>query len=339
MLSLHPEKFLKTDVNSKTFIRIFENGALMLVSLSHAVSLLKNGQLVAIPTETVYGLAADASSDDALTLLYQTKGRPSEHPVILHVADRAMCEPFVEPLSDPAIALMEAFWPGPLTLLLPKTDRVSSRITGGRPLVGVRAPAMPMAQELLQKLGRPVVAPSANTFGHISPTTAAHVEEEFDGKIAVLDGGPCTVGLESTIVKVEHSRLTLMRPGQLSREAIEAAAGLRLEDPETPLTEGVPGALKSHYAPRQNVRLLTSSELQQTETSSDALIVYSARAWPKAHLLLELPSESATYAQQLYSALRQAEASNCREILVEAPPESPEWAAVWDRLRRASSEK
>lgn len=311
----------------------------MLVSLSHAVSLLQNGQLVAIPTETVYGLAADASSDDALTLLYQSKGRPSEHPVILHVADRAMCEPFVETLSAPAVALMEAFWPGPLTLLLPKTDRVSSRITGGRPLVGVRAPAQPLAQELLQKLGRPVVAPSANKFGHISPTTAAHVEEEFEGKIAVLDGGACTVGLESTIVKVENSRLTLMRPGQLSREAIEAAAGLHLEDPEIPLTEGVPGALKSHYAPRQKVNLLSADEIRQAETLNDALIVFSQGPWPKAHAVITLPQSSALYAQQIYSALRQAEASNCREILIEAPPESHEWAAIWDRLRRASSEK
>ncbi len=311
----------------------------MLVSLSHAVQLLQNGQLVAIPTETVYGLAADASSDDALTLLYQSKGRPSEHPVILHVADRAMCEPFVQALSAPAIALMEAFWPGPLTLLLPKTDRVSSRITGGRPLVGVRAPAMPLAQELLRKLGRPVVAPSANKFGHISPTTAAHVEEEFEGKIAVLDGGACTVGLESTIVKVENSRLVLMRPGQLSREAIEAAAGLRLEEPEIPLTEGVPGALKSHYAPRQKVNLLSAEEIRQAETLNDALIVFSQGPWPKAQTVIELPHNSALYAQQIYSALRQAEASNCREILIEAPPKSHEWAAIWDRLCRASSEK
>ncbi len=311
----------------------------MLVSLTQAVKLLQDGQLVAIPTETVYGLAADASSDEALTRLYQTKGRPTDHPVILHVADLVMCLPYIEALDPAALALMEAFWPGPLTLLLPKSSLVSNRITGGRPLIGVRAPASPLTQDLLRELGRPVVAPSANRFGHISPTVASHVEEEFEGRVAVLDGGPCQVGLESTIVKVEESRLVMMRPGQLSRERIEEVAGMRVEDPAIPLTEGVPGALKSHYAPRQPVRLLPADKLRSCEAEEQALLVYSPGPWPVGRPLIELSPEADLYARQLYGALRQAEASDCREILVESPPDSPEWLAVRDRLKRASSEK
>lgn len=311
----------------------------MLVSLREAVELLQAGRLVAIPTETVYGLAADASCDQALTLLYQTKGRPAEHPVILHVADLAMCQPYVEPMSEPALALIEAFWPGPLTLLVAKTSLVSERITGGRPLVGVRAPATELTQKLLRELGRPVVAPSANRFGHISPTTAEHVEQEFKGQVAVLDGGACQVGLESTIVKVEGSRLTLMRPGQLSRQRIEQVAGLRLEDPARPLVEGVPGALKSHYAPEQPVRLFSAEEIRQVRTDRAALLVYSEGPWPAAKVVLQLPPEASLYGRELYAALRQAESSGAEEIVVEVPPVGPAWDAVRDRLQRASSQK
>ena len=309
----------------------------MLVSLDKAVELLDGGQLVAIPTETVYGLAADAESESALTLLYQTKGRPSGHPVILHVADRQMAEPYLESPSKVATALMEAFWPGPLTLLLPRSERVSERVTGGRPLVGVRAPDSALTLQLLRRLGRPVVAPSANRFGHISPTLAQHVEQEFEGRVAVLDGGPCGVGLESTIVKVESSRLVLMRPGQLSRQKIEEVAGLRLEDPEVPLTGGVPGALKSHYAPAQPVGLLSAEEIQGCSDAQTALLVYSERPWPAALEVIRMPSEANGYAQRLYDALRQAEASGCRKILAELPPTGPEWAAIHDRLNRAAS--
>ena len=309
----------------------------MLVSLDRAVDLLREGQLVAIPTETVYGLAADAASDEALTLLYETTGRPTDHPVILHVADRAMAEPFLAELSVPAVALMEAFWPGPLTLLLPRSDRVSPRITGGRPLVGVRAPATPLALALLRRLGRPLVAPSANRFGHISPTTAEHVEEEFGGRVAVLDGGPCTVGLESTIVKVESSQLTLMRPGQIALDRLESVTGLKVHLPEAPLTEGVPGALKSHYAPRQRVRLLSREEILANSTDDAALLVYSEGPWPEAKLTVEMPAVGTEYAQALYGALRRAEAADPRIILVEQPPMGDSWMAVLDRLTRAAA--
>ena len=308
----------------------------MLVTLSQAVDLLNLGQVVAIPTETVYGLAADAESDAALSLLYQTKGRPSEHPVILHVLGLEMCQPYVAELTPSAQALMKAFWPGPLTLLLPRTERVSPRITGGRPLVGVRAPATPLAQELLTRLGRPLVAPSANRFGHISPTTAEHVEEEFRGSVAVLDGGPCQVGLESTIVAVEQERLVLMRPGQLSLADLEQASGLPVVVPEQ--VEGVPGALKSHYAPRQPLHLVSAAEIASQHNSGDALVTLSGGDWAEASMVRRLPEQASEYARLLYGALREAEASGARRILVEAPPRTPEWSAVWDRLQRAASE-
>jgi L-threonylcarbamoyladenylate synthase len=308
----------------------------MLVTLSQAAQLLAQGQLVAIPTETVYGLAADAQSNEALTLLYQTKGRPSEHPVILHVAGIEMCRPFVQTIAPAALVLMEAFWPGPLTLLLPKSSLVSPRITGGRALVGVRAPANALTLDLLRTLGRPVVAPSANRFGHISPTTAAHVEEEFEGRVAVLDGGPCEVGLESTIVAVEDDRLLILRPGQLSRERLEQVSHLPVEWPDQPV-EGVPGALKSHYAPTQPTTLMSTTELAGADARQAAILAFSEVSWPEAEMVLRMPERSVDYARELYQALRQAEASGCSRIFVELPPTGPEWRAVHDRLQRASS--
>jgi L-threonylcarbamoyladenylate synthase len=308
----------------------------MLVTVTQAVDLLNKGQLVAIPTETVYGLAADAANDDALTLLYQTKGRPSDHPVILHVSGMEMCRSYVQELTPTTRALMEAFWPGPLTLLLPKSDLVPSRITGGRPLVGVRAPATPLTLELLERIDRPLVAPSANRFGHISPTTAQHVEDEFEGRVAVLDGGPCQVGLESTIVAVEDERLLIMRPGQLTAAELHDVSGLPVVVPDR--VKGVPGALESHYAPRQPLRLVTAEELSSDLIADDALLVLSTGDWPQAVMVRRLPLEAPIYARLLYGALREAEASGCRRILLEAPPRTPEWTAVWDRLRRAAGQ-
>ena len=309
----------------------------MLVTLSQAVELLRLGQVVAIPTETVYGLAADPQSDDALTLLYQTKGRPSDHPVILHVADLEMCRPFVTEIVPAAQALMQAFWPGPLTLLLPRSERTPSRVTGGRPLVGVRAPAAPLAQQLLREVGFPLVAPSANRFGHISPTTAAHVEEEFEGRVAVLDGGPCQVGLESTIVQVEETRVVVLRPGQLSLESLAKVAGLPVVRPEQEPEGGVPGALKSHYAPRQPLLVLPLPQLLAHPAKEAAILSLSQGSWPDAVMVRRLPEQPSDYARLLYGVLREAEASGCALILVESPPQTPDWSAIRDRLRRASA--
>ena len=310
-------------------------GQVMLVTLSQAITLLDRGQVVAIPTETVYGLAADAANDAALTLLYQTKGRPHDHPVILHVADLSMARPFLGELPQAAERLAAAFWPGPLTMLLPRSDRVSARITGNRPLVGVRAPAAALALELLNALGRPLVAPSANRFGHISPTSAAHVEEEFGGEVAVLDGGPCTVGLESTIVAIEAQRVVVMRPGQLSMERLAEVSGLPVEWPDQPVS-GVPGALKSHYAPRQPVSLMSARQMTEDNAGGAAILCIAEGTWPEACLVLRMPPEPDLFARRLYGALREAEASEASRILVELPPDTPDWRAVRDRLQRSS---
>lgn len=310
----------------------------MLVSLEQAVRLLDDGEIVAIPTETVYGLAADSGSDRALTRLYETKGRPADHPVILHVADAEMCRPYLADLPEAARALMEAYWPGPLTLLLPRAETVSPRITGGRSLVGVRAPATPLAQQLLRLLGRPVVAPSANRFGHISPTSAQHVEDEFEGRVPVLDGGDCAVGLESTILAVEPNRLVVMRPGQIDLEQVEKISGLPVTWPEQPLEGGgVPGALKSHYAPRQPVTLLASDELRRRTAEGCAVLCLGEGRWEGAATVIGMPEEADVYAQRLYGNLRVAEASDAAEILIELPPSGAEWRAVHDRLARAAA--
>lgn len=308
----------------------------MLVNFAEAVRLLSNGQVVAVPTETVYGLAADAENEKALTLLYDTKGRPQGHPVILHVADLAMLAPYVERLPDSLAGLVSRFWPGPLTLLLPKTSRVSPRITGGRLTVGVRVPACEITRRLLRELGRPLVAPSANRFGHISPTTAQHVEDEFDGAVPVLDGGPCEVGVESTILLLEEGRLVIVRPGQLTQEILQQACDLPVVHPEQPPTEGVPGALKSHYAPRQPLYLLESEAMEREDAAGAAVIALTRRSWPKAVDVEILALQADQYGQALYGALRKAEATPCDRILVELPPSGEAWRAVRDRLLRAS---
>ncbi len=308
----------------------------MLVNFAAAVDLLKSGQVVAVPTETVYGLAADAQNEAALTLLYETKGRPQGHPVILHVSDLAMLTPYIESLPDSLKGLVSRFWPGPLTLLLPKTSKVSSRITGGRQTVGVRVPASEMTRRLLEELGRPIVAPSANRFGHISPTTAQHVQDDFQGLVPVLDGGPCRVGVESTILLVEKDRLVIVRPGQLTQDMLQQACDLPVVYPDHEPTEGVPGALKSHYSPRQPLYLLEPSVLEAAEVAGAAVIALTEHPWTEAAGVEILPNQADEYGRALYRALRQAEATNCDRILVELPPTGEDWRAVRDRLLRAS---
>jgi L-threonylcarbamoyladenylate synthase len=316
-------------------LRNREPGVVMLVTLEQAVALLDQGQLVAIPTETVYGLAADPASDDALTLLYRSKGRPHDHPVILHVLDVDMCRAYVREIPKAALALMHAFWPGPVTFLLPRSHRVSDRVTGGRPVVGVRAPDAPLARKVLARLGRPVAAPSANRFGHISPTTAAHVEEEFEGRVAVLDGGPCQVGLESTILQVEPERVRVLRPGGLSHQRLQAACPIPLFYPDD--VQGVPGALRSHYAPRQPVVIMSPESLREIPGRGAAILTLSEGSWPEATAVYRLPTEAGAYGQALYATLRQAEGCGCLRILIERPPPDWEWMAVHDRLSRAAA--
>ncbi len=293
---------------------------------SQAAALLRQGQLVAIPTETVYGLAADATQESAVRRVFQLKGRPPDHPLIVHLGEASWAAHWG--VLPPLFArLAERFWPGPLTLVVPRLARVSPLITGGQDSVALRVPRHPLTLETLLALGEPVVAPSANRFGHTSPTRAEHVLSEFP-ELAVLDGGPCPVGLESSIVDLTGPQPRLLRPGQLSRSILEEVTGpLAASDLSAPR---VPGALDRHYAPRTPTRW------------DDGLVPAGRWGWlgfasRGAAAEVIMPGGAADYAARLYAALRELDQSGVEVILVERPPQQPDWEAVLDRLRRATT--
>ncbi len=310
----------------------------MRITLEQAIHWLGRGELLAVPTETVYGLAAVADSEEALAALYILKGRPSNHPVILHVSGRSMLSPYVQTLDAVEERLMEAFWPGPLTLILEKSDRVSPRITGGRDTVAVRAPAHPLTLGLLVGLGRPLVAPSANRFGRVSPTSPEHVENEFGSAFPVLDGGPCRVGLESTIVRVEEEQISILRPGTIGREELEMVGDRPVVYPVGETVPGVPGGLKSHYAPSIPVRLVSTADILANLPINAATIIWSdCQPQMENGGVFRLEAEPESYGRQLYSTLRSAEQSGASELWVEAVPPQETWQAVRDRLNRAAT--
>ena len=307
----------------------------MTVTIEKAVDELAQGRLVAFPTETVYGLGADASSPTALNLLYQTKGRPRNHPVIVHLGSPQWIGKWAK-TNDWAEALMDAFWPGPLTLILKRVEGVSDQLTGGQDSVGVRMPSHPLALELLNSFGGGLAAPSANRFGRISPTTAEHVEQEFEGRVAVLDGGACPVGVESTIVDVSGEEPVLLRPGDITPSQISKVLG-------RPIAVGggavrAPGTLDSHYAPVTPAFLVPSEQLEQVlaRTGGERVGLLSAES-PSAEVFwLQAQAEPRGYARDLYSNLRLLDGAGLQEILIEVPPEGEAWTAVSDRLARAT---
>lgn len=294
------------------------------MSPSQAAELLRSGSLVAIPTETVYGLAADATQEAAVAAVFALKGRPADHPLIVHLgaADWAAHWGLLPPHFN---ELATRFWPGPLTLVVPRLARVSPLITGGQDSVALRVPRHPLTLEMLRCLGEPVVAPSANRFGHTSPTRAEHVQAEFPD-LPVLDGGPCPVGLESSILDLTGPQPRLLRPGQVSREELEEVVG-----PLAGSLNGaprVPGALDRHYAPRTPTRWL-GSELPEGRWGWLGFAPCGANAE------VIMPPTAPEYAARLYAALRELDQAGVELILVERPPDGPEWEAVHDRLRRA----
>ena len=306
--------------------------------VQRAAAILRRGGLVAFPTETVYGLGADASNAAAMARLYAVKGRPGDHPVIVHFADAGAAFGWAREVPDAARRLAAKFWPGPLTLVLKRAPHVGDFVTGGQDTVGVRVPVHPLALEVIAAFGGGVAAPSANRFGRVSPTTAQHVHEDLGADVGlVVDGGPCGVGIESTIVDVSRGTPVLLRPGGISRAELEAALGspVALPDAEAPR---VSGSLAAHYAPRTPARLV----------SSEALEAEIARLGPTAGVLafsgpddrvdfwLRMPRDPAAYAQKLYAALRELDSTGCALLLIESPPPVPEWQAVLDRLRRAA---
>jgi len=318
--------------------------------IQRAVQLLRQGELVALPTETVYGLGADALNPDAVAKIFAAKGRPSDHPLIVHLADASQIMTWAREVPKDAIALARAFWPGPLTLILKKDESVPDLVTGGQDTVGLRVPDHPVALELLRAFGSGVAAPSANRFGRISPTTAAHVHQELGDRVAlILDGGACAVGLESTIVDLSRGVPVILRPGAIGadeiarvlgrrprlRGEVEAEAGNAAEQGVTPR---VSGALAAHYAPRTPLELITTDALAASSRAGDAVL---ARCAPPAGLAdgvtwVQAPADPAGYGHDLYARLRSLDESGALRILVEAPPASPEWAAVADRLGRAA---
>jgi len=303
-----------------------------------AAEILKRGGLVAFPTETVYGLGADASSKDAVTRLYAAKRRPLDHPVIVHFADADLAFSWARDVPQAARKLAAKFWPGPLTLILKKSVKTGDFVTGGQDSVGVRVPSHPVAQELLRAFGGGIAAPSANRFGQISPTTAAHVREDLGKDVElVLDGGPSEVGIESTIVDLSSGDPALLRPGKISAVDLEAALGspVLARQSDSPRHSG---GLERHYAPRTPARLVPTHELdKEIARLKDKIAVLAfSRPDERVDYWLRMPREPQAYAQKLYAALRELDSARCEMILIEAPPESPEWAGVRDRLVRAT---
>ncbi len=328
-------------------------------SVAAAAQALRSGALVGLPTETVYGLAADASSDTAVAQIFAAKGRPSDHPLIVHVADASGIAHFAREVPAFAQALVDAFWPGPLTLILPRLDGVATAATGGQDSVGLRCPAHPVAHAVLQacaapgdgtELGGPPVwglaAPSANRFGRVSPTTALHVQEELGQDLLVLDGGPCGVGIESTIVDCTRGVPVLLRPGAITRAQIAAACGIDpLSKEELPaLTPRASGTLEAHYAPNAKVRLMDAKALQTAldllgaDAAHLAVYARSPLRSPSSQVLIRrMPDDAQATARQLFAVLRSFDDAGMRLIWVEPPPDTPAWEGVRDRLQRAAA--
>lgn len=324
------------------------NGAIDRDRIAAAARLLEQGALVALPTETVYGLGADAENPAAVARIYAAKGRPQDHPVIVHLAPGADLARWATEIPPAAHQLVAAFWPGPLTLILKRAPGIPDAVSGGQDTVGLRCPAHPVAIALLQEFkgGQGgVAAPSANKFGHVSPTTAQHVRDEFgaDGTVAaILDGGQSAVGIESTILDL--SRLAthgpvLLRPGQISADAIAAVID-QLPLAADAAAPRASGTLASHYAPHTPVAMQTSAQLAATLAGAGAaarriaLIHYSDL--PATHAAVRLPASPDGFAFALYAALRAMDGSGAELILVEAPPDDGAWLGVNDRLRRAA---
>jgi len=306
-----------------------------------AAEILKRGGLVAFPTETVYGLGADASDAAAMAQLYAVKRRPADHPVIVHFSDARTAFEWAREVPEAAHKLAAKFWPGPLTLILKRSPKAADFVTGGQDTVGLRVPRHPVAQALLKAFGGGVAAPSANRFGRISPTAAAHVRADLGSDAdLVLEGGASEIGIESTIVDLSGTRAVLLRPGAIGREALEAVLGAPILD-KSAAPDASPrhsGGLERHYAPRTPTRLVATHALDQEIAASGDRVAVLAFSRPDARVRIwrRMPRDPRAYARKLYATLRVLDDSGCEAILVERPPQTPEWAAVNDRLRRAS---
>lgn len=321
-------------------------------SVQAAAAALQRGELLGLPTETVYGLAADSDNDAAVAQIFTAKGRPANHPLIVHVADSNAITRYAKEVPVFAQQLIDAFWPGPLTLILPRLPDAAKASTGGQDSVGLRCPAHPVAHALLkacQQLNPPVwgiSAPSANKFGRVSPTTAQHVAAEFGDELLVLDGGACEVGIESTIVDCTRGVPVLLRPGAITRDDIERACGQRPLSKEE-LQANTPrasGTLLAHYAPNAKVRLMDAKQLQAAldmlGTDGKNIAVYHRSPLSNASQgvhLHPMPQQALGAAHELFGALRDFDAIGAQLIWIETPPDTADWEGVRDRLQRAAA--
>lgn len=340
-------------------------------SIAAGANAVRAGDLLGMPTETVYGLGADADNDAAVAKIFAAKGRPADHPLIVHVSAQdgglSGVDHFAAQVPPFARQLMAAFWPGPLTLILPRRPGMGTAAAGGQASIGLRCPQHPAAQAVLRALreapaGQAVVwgvaAPSANRFGKVSPTTAAHVYSELGSDLLILDGGPCDLGIESTIIDCTRGAPVLLRPGSISREQVERACGSTLLSNDELLARHeadapkASGTLESHYAPNAKLRLMDAKALQtavtmlsdvmypQGSNTQPSIAVYARsplKKVPLSILLRRMPDDAQATAQQLFAVLRGFDDAAVKLIWVETPPDTQEWEGVADRLQRASS--
>jgi len=309
--------------------------------LDQAVEILRQGGLVAFPTETVYGLGADARRADAVGRIFAAKGRPATNPLIVHIHDIPSARQYAAHWPAQAQQLAERFWPGPLTLVVPKTDGITPVATAGGPTVGLRIPNHPLALQLLRQFDGPLAAPSANRSTRISPTTAAHVRQELADRVdLILDGGRCLVGIESTVLDFSGEKPTILRLGGLSKQQIEAVIGpiLELQRPLPPSQPAAsPGQQEIHYAPRTPAFRFEPHQRPNLPQANAAQILLgqpSRRPHDKNHVTL--PENPAQYARYLYAILRELDTRQLDAIYIQMPPDEPQWAALRDRLRRAT---
>jgi L-threonylcarbamoyladenylate synthase len=311
--------------------------------LADAVAALRRGEVVGMPTETVYGLAGDAGNAQAIARIFTLKGRPADHPLIVHLGDASRLAAWARNIPDAARLLAERFWPGPLTLILERAEGVPDAITGGQPTVGVRVPSHPIALALLRAFGTALAAPSANRFGHVSPTTAQHVHEEFGADVPiVLDGGPCEVGIESTIVDLTGPMPRVLRPGAISAAQLAEVLQMPVAMGALDASPRVSGALRSHYAPRTTAELVARDTLvkrsERARDDDELVLALTLHDLPAGIDGLVLPNDANGYARHLYAALRRLDAEGADLILIEQPPDDGAWAPVNDRLQRATAD-
>ena len=298
----------------------------MEISIQEAAERIRGGELAAFPTETVYGLGANALDAAAVAKIYAMKGRPAASPLIVHVASIDMARGLVAEWPAQADQLARRYWPGPLTLVLPKTSAIPAIVTAGLPTVGLRMPDHAVALELIREAGVPIAAPSANRFMQLSPTTARHVIDAFGGEVPVVDGGPCRIGIESTVVAIAHEQLTLLRPGMIPFPQLELAAAPEQAHP-------APGMHERHYSPRTPLYLVAGPE--QLPPGAGAYVWFDKPA--NVEREIRMPAKPAAYAARLYAVLHALDSEKRPWIAIEMPPGTPEWTAILDRLRRAAT--